>query len=81
MDKEFEPIATVKLSRIQEVLRPIRKHVRDLGHKDCDVGFEYLMAALFPEQIDQFQENLKDAYSRGYVDGYRDKEIEYDEQA
>lgn len=76
MEKEFEPIATVKLSRIQEVLRPIRKHIRDLGHKDCDVGFEYLIAALFPEQINQLQENLKDAYSKGYMDGYKAKEEE-----
>ena len=76
MRKDFEPIATVKLSRIYELLRPIKKHTRALGKKDCDVGFEYLMAGLFPEQIQYFQDNLKDAYSKGYINGYQDKESE-----
>ena len=76
MEKEFEPIATVKLSRINEVLRPIKKHLRNLGHKDGDISFEYLMAALFPEQIQQFQDNLKDAYAQGYMAGYKTKREE-----
>lgn len=76
MGKEFESIATVKLSRINEVLRPIKKHIRNLRHKDCDIGFEYLMTALFPEQIQQFQDNLKETYTKGFMEGYKAKEQE-----
>lgn len=59
-----QPIATVKLSRLEKVIDSVKLHSKE--GIDTDVGFEFLMNSLFPELMKNLENNMHNEYMRGF---------------
>jgi hypothetical protein len=67
IEKEYGHIDTVKLSRIKKIVEAIEKH--NPNGVDVDVGFDFIIASLFPRSWDKILDALKDQYTKGYLAG------------
>ena len=64
-------IPNVMLTDIERLTQRIRK---DLETEDVEVGFEFIIASLFPASWKNIQNALSTQYREGYMQGYRDGE-------
>lgn len=59
-------LAGVKLSRIKKLLTQVEK-ISDI--EDPTVSFEFLIGSLYPEVYGNVQEAIRDARTKGFIDG------------
>ena len=59
-------LAGVKLSRIKKLLTQVEK-ISDV--EDPTVSFEFLIGSLYPEVYGNVQEAIRDARTKGFIDG------------
>lgn len=72
MDKTKDTqIPNVMLTDIERLTQRIRK---DLETEDVEVGFEFIIASLFPTSWKNIQNALSTQYKEGYIQGYKDGE-------
>ena len=64
-------IPNVMLTDIERLTQRIRKN---LETEDAEVGFEFIIASLFPTSWKNIQNALSTQYTEGYVQGYKDGE-------
>ncbi|MBQ6629827.1 MAG: hypothetical protein IJH65_13560 [Methanobrevibacter sp.] len=71
MSKKIDEIETVKVpkSRITKLAQAV-EHLED----DAPVSIEYVLMALFPSVWENMQQSLKNAYTKGYLEGLKENE-------
>lgn len=70
MSEELKDLVPpTKLSTLQKLIRDIERNT--VG--DVDVGFEYLIASLFPTCWNNIQKELARQYTLGYIQGQIEK--------
>lgn len=73
---EHEPVARVKLDKMKRMIKSIE---RDYGGTpeiidNMDITFEYIIASLFPDIIDNINKELMNQYIKGFNEGKEFKE-------
>lgn len=72
MEKKVETgIPSVYISDLEKLSSRIRK---DVGDKDVEVSFEFIIANLFPTSWNNIQTTLNQQYTLGYIQGMKDAE-------
>ena len=71
MSKKIDEIETVKVpkSRITKLAQAV-EHLED----DTPISIEYVLMALFPSVWENMQQSLKNAYTKGYLEGLKENE-------
>lgn len=71
MNKKIDEIETVKVpkSRITKLAQAV-EHLED----DAPISIEYVLMALFPSVWENMQQSLKNAYTKGYLEGLKENE-------
>ena len=62
-------IPNVYLSDLENLVTRIKKNTDD---KNVEVGFEFIIASLFPTSWNNIQSALANQYIQGYKDGHKD---------
>lgn len=81
MSAEFKPFATVKVSKIKRVVaawEAIKGHTKD-ENGDIDITMEYLISGCFPDLWKRFQENIREQYIKGYMEGFKEGQLSQEE--
>lgn len=81
MSEEFKPFATVKVSKIRRVIaawEAIKGHTKD-EDGDIDMTMEYLIVSCFPDLWKNFQNNIRDQYTKGYMEGFKEGQLSMEE--
>ena len=79
MSAENKPFATVKVDKLKRVIaawEAIKN--KDSNNEDLEMTMEYLIVSCFPDLWKNFQSNIKDQYTKGYIDGYKEAEAKYE---
>lgn len=71
MSRKIDEIETVKVpkSRITKLAQAV-EHLED----DAPISIEYVLMALFPSVWENMQQSLKNAYTKGYLEGLKENE-------
>lgn len=71
MNRKIDEIETVKVpkSRITKLAQAV-EHLED----DAPISIEYVLMALFPSVWENMQQSLKNAYTKGYLEGLKENE-------
>lgn len=60
-----------------EDLECLTQKIRDVaGTENTEISFEFIIASLFPTSWKNIQEEMSRQYTKGYIQGYLDKEKE-----
>lgn len=81
MSEEFKPFATVKVSKIKRVIaawEAIKGYTKD-EDGDIDMTMEYLIVSCFPDLWRNFQNNIRDQYTKGYMEGFKEGQLSVEE--
>lgn len=70
MSKKIDEIETIKVpkSRITKLAQTV-EHLED----NAPISIEYVLMALFPSVWENMQQSLKTAYTKGYLEGLKEK--------
>lgn len=71
--EETYSVPNVYISDLERLAQKIRGVV---GTEDTEISFEFIIASLFPTSWKNIQEEMSRQYTKGYVQGYLDKERE-----
>lgn len=79
---EYEPVAKVKLDKLKRMIKSIE---RDYGGTpeiidNMDITFEYIIASLFPNIMDNINEEFTHQYITGFNDRLDVKKVSMTEQ-
>ena len=66
-------IPNIHLSDIENVLYKVKSIT---GKEDTEISFEFLIATFFPTSWKNIQDELHRQYTKGYIQGWKDKEEE-----
>ena len=72
---KLETLGVTTLARINKILDAIRLHQKDKDDEDVEITMEFLVGSLFPELFKNFQQKLSEEYQRGFMDGYKNRQI------
>ena len=64
-------ITPIKLSDVERMVQSVRHNV---GDKDVDLSFEFMLTAFFPTCWNNIQSALSHQYTLGYIAGTKEKE-------
>ena len=67
-------VPNVYVSDLEKLAKKIRSVV---GNVDSPVGFEFIIASLFPTSWKNIQSDLNQQYTKGYIQGRIDKGEEF----
>ena len=79
MSEEFKPFATVKISKVKRIIETweaVNGHAKD---EDGDITMEYLIVGCFPELWKNFQNNIREQYTKGYIEGFKEGQLSLEE--
>ena len=71
-------IAPIKLSDVERMVASVKKNV---GDKDVDLSFEFILTAFFPTCWNNIQNALSHQYTLGYIAGRKDEREEKEEDS
>lgn len=71
--EETYKVPNVYVSDLERLAQKIRSVV---GTENAEVSFEFIIASLFPTSWKNIQEEMNRRYTKGYIQGRLDKEIE-----
>lgn len=66
-------VPSIYVSDLEKLASKIRQVT---GEENVEVGFEFIIASLFPTSWQNIQEALSQQYTQGYMQGYKDAEVE-----
>ena len=66
-------VPSVYLSDIEKLIERIKKNTEQ---ENVEVGFEFIIASLFPTSWNNIQTALSHQYTQGYIQGRKDAEEE-----
>ena len=66
-------IPSIYLSDLEKLAKKIRSITEQ---EDAEIGFEFMIATLFPTSWKNIQDTLSQQYIKGYIQGQADKEKE-----
>lgn len=66
-------IPNIYVSDLEKLASKIRQVT---GEENVEVSFEFIIASLFPTSWQNIQEALNQQYTQGYIQGYKDAEVE-----
>ena len=66
-------VPSVYLSDLEKLIERIKKNIQT---EDTEISFEFIIASLFPTSWNNIQSALNYQYTQGYMQGYKDKELE-----
>ena len=69
-------ITPIKLSDVERMVQSVRRNV---GDKDVDLSFEFILTAFFPTCWNNIQSALSHQYTLGYIAGRKDEREEKEE--
>jgi hypothetical protein len=72
---KLETLGITTLARINKILDAVKLHQKDKADEDVEITMEFLVGSLFPELFQNFQAKINDEYQRGFMDGYRNKQV------
>lgn len=72
---ECDTLGVTTLARIKKILQAIELHQKDKDDENVEITMEFLVGSLFPELLQNFQAKIADEYQRGFMDGYRNRQI------
>lgn len=67
----------VGITKIEKMCFALRKFLEEKGEENIDdyeIGFEYVIASLFPGVYDNIINELKKQYTLGYIEGQKSTE-------
>ncbi len=67
----MKDIDTVKLSKIERFVNSLSKY--NTSELDPDISFECVIGSLFPTCFQKIQDYIKDQYTKGYIEGQKNK--------
>ena len=67
-------IPAVYLSDLEKLVNKVRAHA---GEENVEIGFEFIIAGLFPTSWKNIQSALSQQYTLGYIQGQKDAEEEH----
>jgi hypothetical protein len=71
MNKAIETgIPNVRVSDLEKIIEKIHEIVED---EDAEISFEFIIASLFPTSWNNIQNALSQQYTKGYIQGRKDK--------
>ena len=74
MSKEVKvSVPNVYISDLEKLTQKVRGVV---GEENTEISFEFIIASLFPTSWKSIQADLNRQYTRGYIQGRKDKEDE-----
>jgi hypothetical protein len=73
MNKIEVSVPNVYLSDLEKLAERVRKVA---GETNAEISFEFIIASLFPTSWKNIQNDLNCQYTKGYIQGYADKEAE-----
>lgn len=72
---KLETLGITTLARIEKILEAVKLHQKDKDAEDVEITMEFLVGSLFPELFKNFEAKIADEYQRGFIDGYKNKQI------
>lgn len=72
---ECDTLGVTTLARIKKILQAVELHQKDKDDENVEITMEFLVGSLFPELFKNFQAKIADEYQRGFIDGYKNKQI------
>ena len=67
-------VPSVYLSDMEKLIERIKKNTEQ---ENVEVGFEFIIASLFPTSWNNIQSALSNQYTQGYIQGQKDAEYDY----
>ena len=65
-----DSLGTIKLSKLKRIIKKLEAYYKET---DKDLSAEFLIPSLFPQLGKNFQNNIKEYYTKGYIAGQSDK--------
>lgn len=74
MSTNNEPFATIKLSQLKRIIAAWEAIKCKDSDEDVEMTIEYLIGSCFPGLWKKFQDNIREQYTLGYIEGTKDTE-------
>jgi hypothetical protein len=78
MEEEYKSLGSVPLGVIEKAIASLRADHAGYSEeaiKRIPVSFEYLVGSFFPEVLSNIKEEANRQYTKGFIEGLRNKEF------
>lgn len=71
---ENNSLGSIKLSKLEKIIEAVKKHYEETPERfeEIELSAEFLIPSCFPELYKNFQNNMKDQYTKGYIQGLKE---------
>lgn len=71
---ENNSLGSIKLEKLERIIESIKNYYKDTPKRfeDIEISAEFLIPSCFPQLYKNFQNNIKDQYTKGYMQGLKE---------
>lgn len=67
-------LGSIKLTQLEKIIQKVKDHYKDEPERleDLTLSAEFLIISCFPELYKNFENNISEYHTQGYIEGYND---------